>query len=293
MALMAELLGGQQVANQTEATPVPVSDAGTDSGHEETPTTAADPIYSTLPEGNPRFRRLIAQFANRLDERLENIAHSQDKGNRQEIADFAHWLKGAGGTIGFNAFTVPAGNLEKLAKNNGSDADIEQAIESLNGLAARLVVPGDKPMGAGVSSGSAQPGPSTITVLETSRQAPATREPVVSRLASMPQFHKVIVKFIDKLNAELTRAQSSLENGNLEELALFAHWLKGSGGTVGFDNFTKPATKLETFAKAAQTEQAGQVLEQVKQLSHAIVLPGMAADHATGTPSVAARSAAQ
>ena len=188
---------------------------------------------------------------------------------------------------------MPAGNLEKLAKNGGSDADIQQSIECLNGLAARLVVPGAGPMDAATPSGTTSPEPSTVTVLATSIQEPATRQPVTSRLASMPQFQNVIAKFADKLNEELAKAQSALENGNLEELALFAHWLKGSGGTVGFDDFTKPAARLETFSKTAQPEQAGQVLEQVKHLSDAIVLPGVAAEHATGPESAAAQPAVQ
>ena len=293
MALMADLLGGRQVADPSEAAADPVTDAGVDMVCAETSPVAADPIYSTLPESNPRFCRLIAQFANRLEERLTSAAHAQAEGNRQEIADFAHWLKGAGGTIGFNAFTLPAGNLEKLAKSNGSDADILQAIECLNGLAARLVVPGGEAVNAVAPPDSAQKGSSSMTQQETSRQAPATGKPVVSRLASMPQFHKVIDKFADKLDAEITRAQKALENGNLERLALFAHWLKGSGGTVGFDDFTKPAAKLETFSKTGQAKQAGEVLAQVKNLSDAIVLPGAAAGQATGPSPGAVQPAAR
>jgi CheY-like chemotaxis protein/HPt (histidine-containing phosphotransfer) domain-containing protein len=293
MALMAELLGGRQVSSKTAADAVPAAASAPDSRVNRSPSVESAPIRSTLPEGNEKFRKLIAQFALRLDERLKIVARSHAQGNRQEIADFAHWLKGAGGTIGFNEFTVPAGNLEKLAKNGSSDADIEQSIECLKGLAARLVVPGAGPKDAATPSGTTQPDPSTVTVLLTSIQEPATRQPVTSRLASMPQFQNVIAKFAEKLNAELVKAKSDLDAGNLEALALFAHWLKGSGGTVGFDEFTTPANRLETFSKTAQPEQAGQVLEQVKQLSDAIVLPGVAAGQATGTESAAAQPAVQ
>ena len=82
------------------------------------------------------------------------------------------------------------------------------------------------------------------------------------------------MQFIDKLNEEMVRAQAVWEEQNLEELALIAHWLKGAGGTVGFDDFTEPATKLETFAKSGQMKQAGQMLEQLNQLTEAIVSPG-------------------
>ena len=103
-----------------------------------------------------------------------------------------------------------------------------------------------------------------------------TEKPVISRLGSSPRFHKVILQFIDKLDAELNRAQSSLESGNLEEVASIAHWLKGAGGTVGFDDFTEPAAKLEQFAKAQEAAQVGHVLERLKRLSEAIQPPVMA-----------------
>ena len=295
MALMADLLGGRQVSSKSQAAAVPAAALAADSRVNQPPSADTSPIHSTLSEGNEKFRKLIAQFAARLEERLKTVARSRAQGNRQEIADFAHWLKGAGGTIGFNEFTVPAANLEKLAKDGGSDADIEQSIACLNGLAARLVVPGAEPKAAAAPSCATPPAPSGATVLAASRPEPAARQPVTSRLAAMPQFQNVIAKFADKLNAELAKAQSALENGNLEELALFAHWLKGSGGTVGFDDFTKPAAKLEAFSKTAQPEQAGQMLEQVKHLSAAIVLPGevVDSDHSTKTPSAATQAAVQ
>jgi CheY-like chemotaxis protein len=108
-------------------------------------------------------------------------------------------------------------------------------------------------------------------------QSPATAEkPVISRLGSSPRFQKVILQFIERLKRELTRAQAALEDENLEELALIAHWLKGAGGTVGFDQFTEPAAMLEKSAKAAQLEEASTILRQVQGLSEAIVPPGVA-----------------
>ena len=98
----------------------------------------------------------------------------------------------------------------------------------------------------------------------------------MSRLGSSPRFRKVILQFIEKLKEELIRAQAAWEKENLEELALIAHWLKGAGGTVGFDDFTEPAARLENFARTSQLEKAGEILQQVKCLSEAIVPPGVA-----------------
>jgi HPt (histidine-containing phosphotransfer) domain-containing protein len=61
-------------------------------------------------------------------------------GKFAELAALAHWLKGAGGTVGYDAFTVPARTLEGCAKAaDGSGA--RTALDALHGLARRMVVP--------------------------------------------------------------------------------------------------------------------------------------------------------
>ena len=40
------------------------------------------------------------------------------RGELDALADHAHWLKGAGGTVGFAQFTEPARQLELLAKDH-------------------------------------------------------------------------------------------------------------------------------------------------------------------------------
>nr|MDJ0886351.1 Hpt domain-containing protein [Desulfobacterales bacterium] len=52
-----------------------------------------------------------------------------------------------------------------------------------------------------------------------------------------------------------------------------AHWLKGAGGTVGFDVFTAPAAELEQLAQADNAADAGRVLEHLESLAKAIVPP--------------------
>jgi HPt (histidine-containing phosphotransfer) domain-containing protein len=59
-----------------------------------------------------------------------------------ELTALAHWLKGAGGTVGYDDFTAPARNLETLAKA-GDVQGTRAALAELRGLEARLVVPQD------------------------------------------------------------------------------------------------------------------------------------------------------
>ena len=57
------------------------------------------------------------------------------------------------------------------------------------------------------------------------------------------------------------------------ELAALAHWLKGSGGTVGYDAFTEPAKTLEEFAKASQEEGIDDALATLRAISKRLVVP--------------------
>jgi len=276
MEMMAKLLGGQPVEKETGFSPAPPAGSSPDRVVAVGEAAAASPIVSKLPTSNEKFRHLIVRFIARLKEQLQTVEQARLRGQVEEIASFAHWLKGAGGTVGFDEFTAPAAKLENLAKAGASEPDIQQAIAHLTGLAKRLVIPDAEPTDASISTGVLTRETSTDSELASTQIPPKTQKPVISRLGSSPRFHKVILQFIEKLKEELIRAQAAWEKGNLEELALIAHWLKGAGGTVGFDDFTEPATRLEHFAKSAQLEKTGEILRQVKCLSEAIVPPAIA-----------------
>ena len=60
--------------------------------------------------------------------------------------------------------------------------------------------------------------------------------------------------------------------GDFEALADHAHWLKGTGGTVGFAEFTEPARRLESLAKSQATEEIPALLQDLVQLAEAVRL---------------------
>ncbi len=270
MNKMSELLGGRQVTAESKSSGI--SDAEQAGLPEETRASDESPIVSRLSGVNEKFRKLISQFINRLDEQLETLEQALSKGDLHEVASLAHWLKGAGGTVGFDVFTEPAKRLEEFAKT-GQKIEVETVIKALHSVARRLVNPINEPSSAMISGSpesdeSLQERPVTnITA------ADRVSRPVVSRLASNPRFHGPINNFISKLDEQVRKMEQASEQGDLEEMAVLAHWLKGSGGTVGYDDFTEPAAKLEGFAKTGQTEQADQVLEQLKCIVKDIVPP--------------------
>ena len=68
-----------------------------------------------------------------------------------ELAQLAHWLKGAAGTVGFGSFTEPAKRLEQFAKDGRVD-EIEPAIKEVLELAGRVDLPSNEPAPMACSS---------------------------------------------------------------------------------------------------------------------------------------------
>jgi HPt (histidine-containing phosphotransfer) domain-containing protein len=63
------------------------------------------------------------------------------------------------------------------------------------------------------------------------------------------------------------------ERADYKEIANFAHWLKGSAGSMGYDAFSKPAKDLETAAVAADEAMVRQLLGEVRRMADAVVVP--------------------
>jgi len=101
------------------------------------------PLLSSLPLDDPDFREIIEEFIERLYEQLDAMKQTLKAGDLEQLARLAHWLKGSGGTAGFDAFTQPARELEQLAKQGRTD-ELPAALHVIERLAARCVagVPG-------------------------------------------------------------------------------------------------------------------------------------------------------
>jgi CheY-like chemotaxis protein/HPt (histidine-containing phosphotransfer) domain-containing protein len=115
------------------------------------PAPAEPPLVSRLAANNPRFRPIVEKFARRLTDQLEAMSKAWNDRNFEELAGLAHWLKGAGGTVGFDAFTEPALGLEQLAKAQNTE-EVEAAIDGLRQLASRIVVSNDGDVLAQIAS---------------------------------------------------------------------------------------------------------------------------------------------
>jgi len=62
------------------------------------------------------------------------------------------------------------------------------------------------------------------------------------------------------------------DRGDHAGLAALAHWLKGAGGSMGFDALFEPARELEAAARAGDGDRARSVLGVLKGLETRIRL---------------------
>jgi len=89
---------------------------------------------------NARFAPIVRKFAARLDEMIAPAELAAERGDLAEIATFAHWLAGAAGTVGYDAFTAPARELEQVALS-GDAAGVRLMMQQLSQMANRIEPP--------------------------------------------------------------------------------------------------------------------------------------------------------
>ncbi len=285
MKKMAQLLGGRKVEVQLASTSEP--DTPQPDKAEQSPAVDSSPIVSRLLLKNNRFRKIVERFVDDLEGQIETMEQVASRDDFKEVANLAHWLRGAGGTVGFSAFTEPATQLEAHAKDKNKPQIMEH-IATIRAIAARIVMPDSETVAPAPTEtkGAAEISPATSAPAPAAPGAEAGQKPVVSRLADNKRLRRIILNFVKKLEEEVIKMEEAVKIADMQELSGLAHWLKGAAGTMGYDDFTKPATELENFAKANQAEQAAKVFETVKALASAVVPPSDEDDHREKTAAV-------
>jgi HPt (histidine-containing phosphotransfer) domain-containing protein len=80
-------------------------------------------------------------------------------------------------------------------------------------------------------------------------------------------------EFVDRLHQQVGAMTQAIEENDLSQLAFLAHWLKGSGGTAGFDVFTGPARELERLARGGEVARITDALAEIRQLVERVERP--------------------
>ncbi|MFK8020909.1 MAG: response regulator, partial [Pseudomonadales bacterium] len=255
LASLADYLGATESDEPLANAGIPILHAAPLAGD-------ADFIYSRLTDA--RFKKLIEQFKERLAVQMAAMHKVIANEDYAELANLAHWLKGAGGTVGFDAFTDPAAELELAAKAADREL-VAQFMAVISDFETRLSVE--------------QVDPETASRMAQRREyvdAEAANDaltdlindngPLLSRFAGDARMQPLIEKFQTRLVGQLALMHEQCEANAFGKLADLAHWLKGAGGTIGFDVFTEPAADLETYAKQQDQAECRDKLAQLDSL---------------------------
>ncbi len=280
MNTLAGLLGAERSDSVVETTALAAGPAPT-GVLATSPQSAEMPIVSRFSASDPRYRAIIQKFAGNLQEQLAAIDHAWQARDFDALAKVAHWLSGSGGTVGFDVFTQPARHLESLAKSRSAD-DIGAAIATLRGLARRLVIPRDENESATAAEAATvhrseppQP-PAPHTTGPALAANPVETTLIVSRFpASNPRYAAIIQKFARRLVDKLAAIDAAWQVRDFEAVASLACWVKGEGGTVGFDDFIEPAQQLEELAQARASDQIEAAIARLHGLADRLDVPGI------------------
>lgn len=102
---------------------------------------------------------------------------------------------------------------------------------------------------------------------------PSTLSPIRSTLpVEISEFREIVAQFIGGLPTLLSEMRVAWEARNFSELRELAHKLKGTGGTVGFSEFTEPAERLQQLADQAIDTGVEETLQQLEGLSQRVEL---------------------
>jgi CheY-like chemotaxis protein len=277
---VATYLDGYQVLTAAEsATPQGATPQGaTPQGATDVPAQAHEPapsvtagasapasIASTLTAVSTRFVPVVEKFLRDLDQQMVRLEAAVDTSDWATVGDIGHWLKGAGGTVGFDVLTELATSVESAAQA-ADTAAVQAAFATLRDTVARLVVSEGQAVTPAPAAQASMQGEAPPTL---EPAAELERAPVLSSLAGNAKFQPVIEKFLDTLSGTVEKLEQAFESKDLTALTELAHFTKGAAGTVGFDVFTQPCQALEDAVADANLAAVHESLDEIRALARA------------------------
>jgi PAS domain S-box-containing protein len=135
------------------------------------------------------------------------------------------------------------------------------------------ILGGERIEASAAPAAAAAPRPARAPAPQPVAAAKAAMPPVRSRLAAQARLKPIIRKFVERLRERVAEADAAMAQRNGSAVAEFAHWLKGSAGSMGYDSFYEPALQLEQAAKSGEMDRALALFGEVRSLTARIVPP--------------------
>ncbi|MCA9139595.1 MAG: response regulator [Planctomycetales bacterium] len=233
------------------------------------------PVRCSYPLDDPDFLEIAEDFVQALRTRLPQMERSHAENDFQQLAGDAHWLKGVSGSAGFEQFVDPSYSLERHAKANDSAA-CRKHLDRLLSLASRIDIPGivaDSPVTSTAAIKQAATGEAnaeTVDVLIPDSNLP----PIESTLPMEdPEFRKIVSDFVDRLAEKLHEMDTAVDQEQWKEIASLAHWLRGTSGSLGFEQFSLPTKAMEHLAELEDPASTKLVMQDIHAIARRICVP--------------------
>ena len=92
-------------------------------------------------------------------------------------------------------------------------------------------------------------------------------EEICSRLPlDDPDFREIVEEFVAMLPAKLEMMREYALTDDFESLKQMAHWLKGTAGSAGFDQFSVPSARLERVADDGESDKIDEAITTLESL---------------------------
>ena len=130
-----------------------------------------------------------------------------------------------------------------------------------------------KPANSGEANGA---DPARPIRLEVKTDASEVSQPIFSSLPPDKEFREIVADFIPQIESKFEEMLKAIEAKDFDALYDLGHWLKGAGGTVGFNHFIEPSQEMELAAKAKDLGACEACFSLMLALSQRIVIPEIA-----------------
>jgi HPt (histidine-containing phosphotransfer) domain-containing protein len=96
-----------------------------------------EPLYSSL-AADPDLGEIVEMYVDEMPDRITALQEMLASGNWEELRRFAHQVKGAAGSYGFEPITPIAGTVEDSIRDEAPEEQVRQAAEELLAICARV-----------------------------------------------------------------------------------------------------------------------------------------------------------
>ncbi len=193
-------------------------------------------------------------------------------------------LRAQGAVLPVLALTANAmKGFEHDIAQNGFTGYLTKPIDIDLMLATLATHLGGVQVAAQATNNAAADAPQAVRDTQTAAEQ-STAVAITSRLAQHPRLARVAANFCQQLPSKLADMQQLLDAADWAALAAQAHWLKGAGGTVGYDDYFEPAKALEASARSGDAAGSAQVMAQLHSMALRTVAPVVAPVVAAAVP---------